>query len=272
MKKNSSFNLLLWIVAAVSLFSLLFIFAGGTYDRITQEDHLVEYIGFIFLLVTGGYLIAAGFLGILEKKRKLYACALLLLVGLVFIVAAFEEISWGQRLLGFQTPEKLVQQNDQNEFNFHNIDKKFFDRLVDRLNIIFIFFAAAMLLLKKPQLWGIRMPDVFITLAFALMPFYHQYNQVHFDFHHLLYIPIAALLYVSFIRANHKEFAAGLLTALVSILIFWLHTRYNHLFPVHNNSANEIRETLFSLVCAYYAYTIFDDVKWDRVTFGYFYH
>jgi hypothetical protein len=272
MKQDKSFTFLLWLVAAFGVFSLIFIFGNSFYSKITAEDHLVEYLGFIFLLIAGGYLIASGFLGILEKKRKYFACSILLLIGIVFIIAAFEEISWGQRIFGFGTPEKIVQHNDQNEFNFHNIDKKFFDRLVDRLNIMFVYFATLMLLLKKPQFWGIRMPDTYIILAFALIPFYHQYNQVHFDFYHLLYPPIVALIIRSFIISNHKEFASGLLTALASIMFFWLHTNYNHLFPIHNNSANEIRETLFSLVCVYYAYTIFDDVKWDRVTFGYFYH
>ncbi len=33
-----------------------------------------------------------------------------------------EEISWGQRIFGFDTPESLQETNVQNEFNLHNLD------------------------------------------------------------------------------------------------------------------------------------------------------
>jgi len=269
-RQDKSFHFLLWLFAAIVLFSIILVFNKDFYAKITNEDHIVEYLGFVLLLIAGIFIVAAGVTGILEKKRHFWSSSLLIVIGLIFIAAAFEEISWGQRLLGFDTPEKLVPLNDQNEFNLHNIDKKFFDRLVDRLNILFVYFATIMLMLKRPQFWHVRLPNTYVILAFAIIPFYHQYNQVHFDFYHLLYLPIAVLLIRSFNRGNHKEFAANLLTLLFTILLFWLHTSYNHLFPTHNNSANEVRETLFSLVCAYYAYIIYDDVKWDRVTFGFF--
>ncbi|MBU0719689.1 MAG: hypothetical protein KJ749_15705 [Planctomycetes bacterium] len=40
---------------------------------------------------------------------------------IMFFMVAAEEISWGQRLLGFATPAALQQINVQNEFNVHNI-------------------------------------------------------------------------------------------------------------------------------------------------------
>ncbi len=44
-----------------------------------------------------------------------------LLLGLLCIVIAGEEVSWGQRFFGFSTPEALGAINLQNEFNLHNI-------------------------------------------------------------------------------------------------------------------------------------------------------
>jgi hypothetical protein len=41
--------------------------------------------------------------------------------GLLF-VAAGEEISWGQRLLGIETPSVLVDGNRQDELNLHNVE------------------------------------------------------------------------------------------------------------------------------------------------------
>jgi hypothetical protein len=44
-----------------------------------------------------------------------------LLLGLLFFFAFGEEISWGQRLFGWQTPEHLKEINLQQETNFHNL-------------------------------------------------------------------------------------------------------------------------------------------------------
>jgi hypothetical protein len=48
---------------------------------------------------------------------------LLLLLGLTLfhLLCAGEEISWGQRLFGFATPEAVVKHNQQQEFNLHNL-------------------------------------------------------------------------------------------------------------------------------------------------------
>ena len=40
---------------------------------------------------------------------------------LLMFVFMGEEISWGQRILGFGTPEVLMEINHQQEFNLHNI-------------------------------------------------------------------------------------------------------------------------------------------------------
>ena len=270
MKTNSSYTFLLWFMAAIATFSFILLFNSELYASITQEDRLIEYLGFLLLLITGVFLVAAGVTALIEKKRKFYSCLILVIIGLLFFSASLEEISWGQRVFGFATPDYLQEINGQDELNVHNIDKKFFDRLVDRLTILFVYFSALMILLKRPTFLGIKLPDVHIIMAFAILPFYHQYNQVHLDFYHLLYVPLIYLALRSFGLSKHNEFISVMLTITVSLLLFWLHTNYNAHFPTHNNSANEIRETLFSLACAYYAYTIFDDVRWDRVLMGYY--
>jgi hypothetical protein len=45
-----------------------------------------------------------------------------LLLGLLFVVLLGEEISWGQRIIGFATPESIEAKNVQNEFNIHNLE------------------------------------------------------------------------------------------------------------------------------------------------------
>ncbi len=41
---------------------------------------------------------------------------------LLFLVVGGEEISWGQRIIGMQTPDALKELNVQKETNLHNID------------------------------------------------------------------------------------------------------------------------------------------------------
>ena len=45
-----------------------------------------------------------------------------LMLGLIFFVSLGEEISWGQRLIGFDTPETVAARNVQGEFNIHNLE------------------------------------------------------------------------------------------------------------------------------------------------------
>jgi len=43
-----------------------------------------------------------------------------LLLALLFIFLTGEEISWGQRIFGIETPESIAEDNQQGEINFHN--------------------------------------------------------------------------------------------------------------------------------------------------------
>ena len=66
---------------------------------------------------------AAGLVFIISKKRLKYHLGqglFLLLIALALFALGGEEISWGQRLLGFQTPQAIKEINTQDEFTFHN--------------------------------------------------------------------------------------------------------------------------------------------------------
>jgi len=43
-------------------------------------------------------------------------------LGLVFLFGALEEISWGQRIFGIETPAYFVENNLQRETNLHNLE------------------------------------------------------------------------------------------------------------------------------------------------------
>jgi hypothetical protein len=86
---------------------------------LVSEDHLLEWAQFACWAAAAP---AAGVVGatLARRRRWVLTCAwLVLTVGCVG--AAGEEISWGQRVIGFETPESLVDANEQNEVTLHNL-------------------------------------------------------------------------------------------------------------------------------------------------------
>jgi cbb3-type cytochrome oxidase subunit 3 len=86
------------------------------------EDRLVEWLTFIFFFAAS----ILSFLTLLYRSTmKKLAIWYFLLMGIFLLVCAGEEISWGQRIIGFQTPEKISIINEQKEFNVHNLQMKY---------------------------------------------------------------------------------------------------------------------------------------------------
>jgi hypothetical protein len=82
-----------------------------SYERISREDHIVEWATVVFYL-------AAAYIGLkngLFKKRLGDG-----LVAIYCLVSAGEEFSWGQRLLGLKPPKFFLAENVQQEINIHN--------------------------------------------------------------------------------------------------------------------------------------------------------
>ncbi len=252
----------------IFLFTILLIFNSEAYNFLSKEDHLIEYLSSIFLAITGLFFLKASIYSkkIVSGKSKKWNTILFVFLAVVFLIAAGEEISWGQRLFNFRTPEYLGRLNEQNEFNFHNVDKKFFDRLVDRSIIAFVIICSVLVVFRKKTILGMKAPDIFTICAFAILPFYNQYNNLTLDFYHLQYIPLIALLIFSIINKDKKYIYAVVITLVVSFLIPLIHIKFNYLFPSHNNSANEYREFLFGICCLFYSYIILKKVRLDSIS------
>lgn len=88
-----------------------------------REDGFFENLGVLAFLVTSVLFVLAfvrtgpaGRSGKLAFVRSTY-----ILLALLFIACAGEEISWGQRILGIDTPEQFSAANTQGEINIHNL-------------------------------------------------------------------------------------------------------------------------------------------------------
>lgn len=92
---------------------VLLLLIPSLFWRATQvEDGFFEWFTFWAAFAAGLIFLARG-LG----KGSL----LLLMFAAVWLVFGFEEISWGQRVIGWETPESLEALNYQNETNLHNV-------------------------------------------------------------------------------------------------------------------------------------------------------
>jgi hypothetical protein len=114
-----------WITTAVLLVVLVAMYAAlllpdDTISWLLQEERPLEGVGALGLLAASVF----SFLLWRHERRtggprwRTLAC---LGLAIVFFVAFGEEISWGQRILGIETPESLEGINDQGETNLHNL-------------------------------------------------------------------------------------------------------------------------------------------------------
>jgi hypothetical protein len=120
--KPMYFIMMLWIIIGAAMF---FLIDPETYRAYTREDAPIEY------LTSLGFFIAGVVSLLMIRFKKSFASSLrgeqvfqvlCILIGLGFLLVAGEEISWGQRILGIETPEAIAEQNRQNEINLHNLE------------------------------------------------------------------------------------------------------------------------------------------------------
>lgn len=149
-----------------------------------HEDGIVENLTVIFYLLA--FII---FMIFLNKKgiRNIWY----LILGVLCFLMAGEELSWGQRIFGFVTPELLKQINYQQEVNIHNI-KLLHIRAIGLLTIIGFFFfiplterfssklRALYQRLKIPvyPLWAIGIPAVIMLTHVVPKLFFGKYSYI----------------------------------------------------------------------------------------------
>jgi len=79
-----------------------------------KEDYFFENMTAVLLFFSSLLIVIRFF------HREQYSQAGLILIALGFFVIGMEEISWGQRIIGWQTPDTFSIYNYQNETNLHN--------------------------------------------------------------------------------------------------------------------------------------------------------
>ena len=89
-----------------------------SYFALTREDHLLEWLTFIFLFLAG---ILSLTNALQEYKQPDGYFKFFIIFGFLCILFALEEISWGQRTFGIKSPDFFMTYSDQGEINVHNV-------------------------------------------------------------------------------------------------------------------------------------------------------
>lgn len=137
------------IVVASTLGYLSYAFFSGDFViKIGREDGFFEWMTALFFFSA-----AVTFFIVFLRTKNIF----LLGLAFIFFMGAGEEISWGQRVFGFNTPESLNKVNVQHEFNLHNLEvfndsdaihgkKKGFERILE-INMLFRLFSVTFCML-----------------------------------------------------------------------------------------------------------------------------
>ncbi|MEZ4940047.1 MAG: hypothetical protein R3D58_04215 [Saprospiraceae bacterium] len=105
-------------IVGVIIFSMVF----NKVPAIYGEDGLLENATALFAFSSGIiFLYLVRYFNKPVQKFYLYA------FGAATILFAGEEISWGQRIFGWETPAYLMEKNIQQESNLHNLFNNYFD-------------------------------------------------------------------------------------------------------------------------------------------------
>jgi len=153
------------ILAVAAMAAILHAYRPLLYYPMVLEDGITEWATFwAFLLAAATFLYAAR----LQNRDGGPVPVFFTAVACLCLFIAGEEISWGQRLLGYRPPLYFLERNFQQELNFHNIIAARMRR-VGLLTVIFGYGVALPLLasVPLPGRWLKRLSIVAPPLAVA---------------------------------------------------------------------------------------------------------
>ena len=152
----------------------------GAFRIWVSEDGLAEWLTFAVLMMMSVYsfVISKKFNQCSEARA---AKRVWLFLGFLFLFGAMEEISWGQRILGIQSPEWFLKHNRQGETNIHNlivlgvnINRLIFGKILAILLTIYLLFVP-LLYRRNERLrgfvnsWRIPVAQNYQTLLFIIV-------------------------------------------------------------------------------------------------------
>src|SRR5215212_8132884 len=157
----------------------LFFLHPESLDIYLEEDGIVEWLTVVGLIA--GFVVCINRFIKLFKTKNWWFLTVTLVLGLLLFIAAGEEISWGQRILGIKSSEYFLKHNAQGETNLHNlvvngvkINKLIFSTIL--IAVLAIYLAILPILYKTNKAIkkfldksGVPVPRPYQILSFLLL-------------------------------------------------------------------------------------------------------
>jgi hypothetical protein len=168
----------------LSILSYFWIERYPLFFNLIKDDSILEYSQFVFYLLAAITSWKIFLIFKKDKNKKIYSILFLLFsVGLFFI--SFEEISWGQRIIGFNALDSIKEVNLQGETNIHNL---FSSKINDMVFVLIGFYGIfsrniiTKFLPKKFKKLVIFTPPRYLSLYFIFL-FLAYYDRVFINYY-----------------------------------------------------------------------------------------
>ena len=246
-----------WIaMTGVLLLTGVLVASPQAYFALGSEDGFVEWLSAAALTFSAALMALSAVSNRLKKNRL--GLAIALAFALLFFVMGMEEISWGQRLFGFQTPEDIAARNWQGEFNLHNMQTDLTELAMYTATGIFLVIAP--IVRERVSYWPLVapaaafIPDRSVALVSAPML---AFTYARFDLlpmQAVFFGGLAALLLFARdarLQGRGSEALAFLVVAFTVFAAQIVHLLYGHtMVQVHDPS--EFRELFLALGIGWY--------------------
>ena len=258
----------------------------GLYSRLSLFSFGVFCLNFLFLLyfyIVAGYnrasddigenhpleLLQAGLWGAGGLALFLAVAAagpglrrwVYILVGLGFLFVAGEELSWGQHILGFATPDFLRGINYHQETNIHNthIAVALFSVLYTLVYLVTI----TAFLSRKYSLSVLPLPSLWLAFFLALIgEFGHRFSLLDFfELRSPLFLILAIFLGMALLARDKRLLALVLTITALSVSMLYLDYNDPSHYPL---GYSELKEYLISLAAFLYSLQLLRDGGGER--------
>lgn len=175
----------LWMIGQVAA---EFIFPKEAVLHFRRENGVHEWIQFALLI--GTLILSIKILKSMPSPKNKWLIAWFVFAAIGSFYTAFEEISWGQWIFKWATPEAFEEINQQGETNLHNTSKWLNQkpRLLLEVGIIVGGIIIPLLAMLKPKWLPKRFeiiypPNfmIFIAVIYTMAKFSHKFSRMLFD-------------------------------------------------------------------------------------------
>lgn len=200
-------------------------------------------------------------------------------VSFVLFFIAGEEFSWGQRLVGWNTPDFLIENNEQGEFNLHNLSTQLFQNslyfagwlLLIALPFWSNLIKRALTKLKLKQFTNWLPEPYFIMLfapAFAIADPLHSETGLYYSSN--LFIVVATFMILVYcliksIRTKHSQATPYCVASLFLFITMLITSQFlSRVWDVNPGATTEYLEIFIALGFMLWAKTTYSQIKQDN--------